>query len=80
MALTSAEQKRRVRVPQGVTGLAQIRYRNNATWSTRIDSDLEYVDNIGPKLDLTIILSTIARIATARGVRLDQKTEDVMDL
>src|SRR5690606_20726501 len=51
-------QRRRVEVPQGLTGLAQVRYRNDAPWSVRIESDLEYIDRLGPLLDLELILRT----------------------
>lgn len=74
------EQADRVTVPQGVTGLAQVRFRNNAPWSQRIEADLEYVHKVGFPLDLSILLETVGRVIRADGVRLDQVANDVDDL
>lgn len=76
----TAEQKRRLSVPQGITGLAQLRFRNNATWSKRIKSDLEYVDSLGPLIDLKLLFATPFKVIWGSGVRIDQKAEDVDDL
>lgn len=74
------KQARRVTVPQGITGLAQVRYRNDATWSVRIDSDLEYIENLGPAVDLSIWWATLNKVIRREGVRLDQIAQDVDDL
>ncbi|WP_167756890.1 sugar transferase [Leifsonia flava] len=73
-------QKHRVDVPPGVTGLAQVRYRNDAPWSARIVADVEYVENISPILDLKILFATIATVFGGRGIRHDQTVADVDDL
>ena len=73
-------QRRRVEVPPGVTGLAQVTFRNNATWSKRIDLDIQYVDRMCLSLDLKIFVRTIARVFKADNVRLDQSRGDVDDL
>jgi hypothetical protein len=57
-----------VLVPQGLTGLAQIAYRNEAPWSLRIQKDLEYVSNVGPLLDLKILIATAFKVLRAEGV------------
>ena len=49
----------RLAVNPGLTGLAQIRGRNELTWSERIDHDLEYVDTQSPWLDVRICLATV---------------------
>ncbi|MDO5452110.1 MAG: sugar transferase [Candidatus Saccharibacteria bacterium] len=74
------EQMRRLAVPQGITGLAQLRYRNNAPWSVRIESDLEYVDSISPRMDLQILAATPLKVLRSSGVRMDQTAEEVDDL
>lgn len=74
------EQAQRVVVPQGLTGLAQVRYRNNATLSTRIEADLEYIERVGPILDAVIWLRTFSRVFKREGVRLDQTVHEVDDL
>lgn len=64
----SPEQARRVLVPQGLTGLAQIAYRAEAPWSLRIEKDLEYVSRVGPLLDLRILVATAFKVVRAEGV------------
>lgn len=76
----SPEQAGRITVPQGITGLAQIRYRNNATWSVRIESDLEYVAKLGPRLDFMILFRTLERVVRSDGVKHNQAASEVDDL
>ncbi|QAV70549.1 sugar transferase [Salinibacterium sp. UTAS2018] len=76
----SAAQKRRLEVPQGVTGLAQVRFRNSAPWSKRIEADVEYVQSVSPGLDIRILLKTVGRVMRAEGVLLNQTRQDVDDL
>lgn len=73
-------QAQRVRVPQGLTGLAQVRHRNNAPWSVRIETDLEYIERLGPIIDLKILAMTVSRVLRASGVRADQTAAEVDDL
>lgn len=73
-------QAERVCVPQGLTGLAQVRHRNNAPWSVRIEADLEYIERLGPIIDLKILAMTVARVLRASGVRADQTAAEVDDL
>ena len=44
----------------GITGLAQINGRNSLTWEERYDYDLLYVSTYNLKMDIFIILKTIA--------------------
>ena len=76
----NVRQARRVDVPQGLTGLAQVRHRNDATWSVRIETDLEYLDTVGPLTDARIVAMTVAKVITGSGVRTDQTVADVDDL
>ncbi|MDZ7733079.1 MAG: sugar transferase [Acidimicrobiia bacterium] len=62
------EQRRRLDVRPGLTGLAQIRGRNTIEWSERIEHDLEYVDRQSPALDASIILRTAPALLRASGV------------
>jgi lipopolysaccharide/colanic/teichoic acid biosynthesis glycosyltransferase len=64
----TTEQCGRVLVPQGLTGLAQIAYRNEAPWSLRIAKDLEYVANVRPLMDLKILIATFFKVLRAEGV------------
>lgn len=55
--------EKRHSIQPGITGLAQVRYRSQATFESRLASDLEYVDRRSIALDLQILLKT-ARVAT----------------
>lgn len=53
------EERKRHSVRGGLTGLAQINGRNCLEWDERLKKDVEYVENISFKLDLSILLRTI---------------------
>lgn len=46
----------------GITGLAQVKRRNSASWDERIKIDVEYINNFSLLLDLKIILMTITAL------------------
>lgn len=73
-------QRRRLVVRPGVTGAAQVKYRNNATWSQRIEEDVRYVETMSLFTDLKLILSTIPAVFFARGQSVGQKADEVDDL
>ncbi len=52
-------QKRRLEVPPGVTGWAQVNGRNSLSWPQRIKLDVWYVDNYSFLLDMKILWKTI---------------------
>lgn len=54
--------KKRFEMRPGITGLAQIKVRNSATWDKRIEYDIEYVKNFNVLLDLKILLNTIVQV------------------
>ncbi|MFK8036328.1 MAG: sugar transferase [Hyphomicrobiales bacterium] len=60
---TASDWKKRHSIQPGITGLAQVRDRSQATFEARLSSDLEYVDRRSLVLDLKILLKT-ARVAT----------------
>lgn len=64
----SAEQFARHAVPAGLTGYAQVRGRNALSWDDRFALDQEYVRQVGPKLDLRILLETVAAVVRRQGV------------
>ncbi|WP_409015304.1 sugar transferase [Anaerostipes caccae] len=51
--------KKRFEVKPGITGLAQVKVRNSATWSTRMKIDKQYVEKFSIWLDLKILILTI---------------------
>ena len=52
-------QRRRLEVPPGVTGWAQVSGRNALSWPERIKLDVWYVDHRSFLLDLRILLGTL---------------------
>lgn len=80
VARYSTRQSGRLVVRPGLTGLAQVRYRNNAPWSVRIESDLEYVSSVQARTDLRILAMTIPAVLTGGTVKIGQTAEEVDDL
>jgi undecaprenyl phosphate N,N'-diacetylbacillosamine 1-phosphate transferase len=62
LELFSIEQIKRHEVKPGVTGWAQVNGRNLISWQKKFELDLYYVNNISFKLDLIILLKTVALI------------------
>ena len=73
----SEKQKQRFKVRPGITGLAQIRVRNNATWDERIEIDLEYIEKIKFSKDFKILIDTI--IKTIKKENIYKKPEPVQN-
>lgn len=79
------EAKKRFEMRPGITGLAQAKVRNSATWSDRISIDLQYVNNFSLWLDIKVIALTIKRVFTSESIyatsdgRLDDKTEEKVE-
>ena len=63
----TAQQRGRLDVRPGITGLAQIRGRNEISWSDRIRFDLEYVAEQSFRLDVFIMLSTLVAVIRREG-------------
>ena len=49
-------------VRPGLTGLAQIKGRNNLDWDPRLALDVEYVENLSMINDIRIILMTAVKV------------------
>lgn len=69
----TSEQRGRLVVRPGLTGLAQIRHRDSAPWSRRIETDLEYVRGLSLGMDLRILFRSIPAVLRAQG-QLDEDT------
>lgn len=54
--------KKRFEMKPGVTGLAQVRYRNSRSWDERIKVDNEYIDKFSLGLDLKILFKTVGKV------------------
>lgn len=61
------KQRHRCDVTPGITGLAQVKGRNNITIIEKINYDLEYVKNFSLKEDIKIIFLTIKTVISKSG-------------
>ena len=66
--LYNKEQKRRLDVPQGITGWAQINGRNSLTWEQKFANDVWYVDNWSLWLDIKILFITVIKVLKHEGI------------
>lgn len=64
----SPEQKRRLEVRPGITGLAQVNGRNAISWEKRFAYDVQYVDNITFLGDWKIMFQTIGKVLKRDGI------------
>lgn len=62
------EQARRMKVPPGITGWAQVNGRNNLAWEEKFKFDVWYVDHQSFWLDIKILGMTVVQILTQKGI------------
>ena len=81
MLFMTDEQRKRHKVRQGLTGLAQINGRNNITWEDKINYDLKYIEKITLVNDIKIILKTIIKVFKKEDISTDgmDTAEDLCD-
>lgn len=81
MLFMTEEQRKRHKVRQGLTGLAQINGRNNISWEDKINYDLKYIEKITLKNDINIILKTIIKVFKKEDISTDgmDTAEDLCD-
>lgn len=63
--------RKRFLLRPGITGLAQIKVRNTSSWPTRMEYDIEYVDNVSLCLDISIALQTAGSLFIRKGIYPD---------
>lgn len=68
------KEKIRHSVKPGITGLAQISGRNLLDWDSRLQKDIEYVENLSFGLDCKIFIQTILKVISAKDVALDSQS------
>jgi sugar transferase EpsL len=68
VARYSPKQRGRLDVRPGITGLAQIRGRNEIEWSERIQHDLEYIHNQSVWTDIGLIARSLTAVFKGSGV------------
>jgi lipopolysaccharide/colanic/teichoic acid biosynthesis glycosyltransferase len=66
--LYSDTERRRLDVPPGITGWAQINGRNTISWQEKFELDIWYVENKCLALDVKIILLTIMKALRREGI------------
>ncbi len=76
------EQKRRVEVLPGISGLAQVMGRNGINIFKKIDYDLQYVDNMGLKQDMKLIFATIKAVLSRADAEITEQgiKEEIREL
>jgi undecaprenyl phosphate N,N'-diacetylbacillosamine 1-phosphate transferase len=52
----------------GLTGLAQVKGRNELPWKERLQLDIQYVREYSLLLDVKILIATIGRLISGKGV------------
>lgn len=60
--------KRRFDMRPGMTGLAQVRVRNSATWDERIAYDVEYVDKFSVLFDIRILIESVKVVLNRKNI------------
>jgi len=74
--LYTEDEKKRLSVPPGLTGWAQINDKNNYSWKEKFQMDIWYVDNRSLILDLKIIYKTFFFLK--RSFFNENKNEDII--
>ena len=67
------EQKRRVEVLPGISGLAQVKGRNGLDILDKMKYDIEYVDNISFKLDMIVLFETIKTVFSKANAEISEQ-------
>ena len=65
-------ERKRHSVRPGITGLAQVKGRNNLVWEDRFALDVQYVENLSLTFDIKILYWTILKILSKSEVAIDQ--------
>jgi lipopolysaccharide/colanic/teichoic acid biosynthesis glycosyltransferase len=74
-------QKRRHEVRPGITGLAQVKGRNQMKFSERLKNDVYYVDHLSFLFDVKILLMTVQSVLFKTStVIIGQTVDDVDDI
>lgn len=77
LVFMSDEVKRRHIVKGGVTGLAQVKGRNNITWEQKFDYDLSYINRLSLGLDIKILFATVFKVLKRSDVARQGTVSDV---
>jgi len=69
-------QKRRHEVKPGITGLAQVKGRNELEWEDKFKLDVWYVDNLSFLLDMKIFRLTVIKVLKREGIGFKGSSKD----
>ncbi len=73
--------KKRFEVKAGLTGLAQVKGRNDISWDEKVTYDNEYVDifrKLGVIVDAKILIQTVIKVFQKEDI-YENKADDLMD-
>ncbi|MBR5822716.1 MAG: sugar transferase [Paludibacteraceae bacterium] len=73
--------KKRFEVRAGITGLAQVKGRNENSWEEKVTYDNQYIDEFkkqGLWLDIKILFSTVAKVFRKQDI-YEEKVDSAMD-
>ncbi len=73
LQLYSKEQMKRHNVLPGLSGFAQVNGRNSISWNEKFKLDIYYVENQSFFLDFKILILTIKRVVTLKGINFNTK-------
>lgn len=68
MVFMTPRQRKRHSVRPGLTGWAQINGRNAISWEEKLSLDVDYINNITFKRDISIIFKTLFKVFKREGV------------
>lgn len=74
-ALYNEQQRKRLKVTPGITGLAQVNGRNNIPWEEKFKLDTYYVKNKSIWLDTKIIIKTVIKVFKKTDINPDNLKE-----
>jgi undecaprenyl phosphate N,N'-diacetylbacillosamine 1-phosphate transferase len=69
-------QRKRFKMKPGMTGLAQVTYRNSVSWDERIKLDVEYIEKFNIWLDIKILLKTFIKIFKRESIYANSNIND----
>ncbi len=67
-------ENKRFLVKPGISGLAQVKGRNQLSWDQKLKYDVEYAEKVNFFLDLKIFFLTIYVVLTSRGFKRSGET------
>ena len=73
--------KKRFEVRAGITGLAQVKGRNENSWEEKVTYDNQYIEDFkkqGLWLDIKILFSTVAKVFRKQDI-YEEKVDEAMD-